>query len=130
MTTHPTPKESAALLALQFIARDASAAIADLLAAAPVVPLKASFTIALDPPPSLRGFVASSSQGAVVKYTWNWGNGLQDSSAASTSWHTWQQPGSYIVGLSVYDAAGMTDHTEQTITFPPIAAPLVLGRGP
>jgi PKD repeat protein len=59
-------------------------------------------------------FDASTSQGSIVRYEWNFGDGNRDS--GRTADHSYALPGTYVVTLTVVDDYGRSASRSQTIT--------------
>jgi PKD repeat protein len=59
-------------------------------------------------------FDASTSQGSIASYRWNFGDGESDS--GRTVDHDYELPGTYVVTLTVEDPYGRTQSTSQSIT--------------
>ncbi len=69
---------------------------------------EAPFTLALS------GSTSTDSDGSIVSYSWNFGDGNTDSGAEVT--HTFQDEGAYVVELRVTDNQGETDLATTTVT--------------
>ena len=72
------------------------------------VPLYMSFDASMSYDPD--------AEGSIVSYEWNYGDGTDPESGLTTSNHTYNTPGIYIVTLTVTDNAGSSDTASQTIT--------------
>ncbi|HZU40171.1 MAG TPA: PKD domain-containing protein [Solirubrobacteraceae bacterium] len=77
-------------------------------------------------PGSVMTFDASASSdpnagGAITSYTWNFGDGTSTSGSTATASHTFSQAGSYLVTLTVTDAAGLSNTVAQTVSFGSLA---------
>jgi PKD repeat protein len=81
-------------------------------------PLDAAFTAA--PTPGTLGVqFTSTSSGQVAAYNWDFGDG--STSTEQNPQHTYATPGDYTVTLTVTDANGTSDNTQQAVT---VAQPL------
>ncbi len=81
--------------------------------------------------PAVNGWVqfdgsgSFDTDGSIVSYSWNFGDGTTDTGVVS--WHRFAAPGTYVVTLTVQDDSGGTDSTSQSIqvgttNLPPTAA--------
>ncbi len=77
---------------------------------------------------------SSSPNGSIVSYTWDFGDGT--TGVGSTTEHTFTQPGTYPVRLTVTDSTGKTGtvtHTVHILNHPPQAAftyyPHIVSKG-
>lgn len=61
--------------------------------------------------------------GTVSQYAWEFGDGSTGSGVTAN--HTYNSPGSYVVGLTVTDDDGATDNTTKVVTVPAGAEPFV-----
>ena len=80
--------------------------------------LTAAFTIS-PAAPSVGAtvfFNASSSTGSPVRYDWDFGDGVTASGSSATQTHVFSAPASYIVRLTIVDAAGRTNSVTQSVT--------------
>ncbi len=59
---------------------------------------------------------ASNSSGAITNYHWDFGDGNTDDTSYSTDSHYYNNPGTYVITLTVTDAFGRTSTTSQTVT--------------
>jgi peptide/nickel transport system substrate-binding protein len=55
--------------------------------------------------------------GEIVKYTWDFGDGNIEDSTDEIISHSYDNPGNYIVLLTVEDDGGLTDTTEKRLTY-------------
>jgi|GEM_PF-3350488 len=60
---------------------------------------------------------ASSDDGYITNYRWNWGDGTFTNGTNSAPGHTYAAHGNYTVTLTVTDNASHTDSTSLLITF-------------
>ena len=70
-----------------------------------------------------QGGASSDSDGTIVSYVWNWGDGSPNGAGVSAS-HQYTNSGTYTVTLVVTDNAGATDTASTTVTIsnrPPTA---------
>ncbi len=66
---------------------------------------------------AVDGSGSSDPDGTVATYEWNWGDGSNDTVGASaTATHTYAQPGTYTVKLTVTDNGGATDSATAKVT--------------
>jgi len=70
--------------------------------------------------PHQCSFDASDSRSttAIVSYKWDWGNGRSETHTGPTARNTWASAGTYLVTLTVTDAAGLTDSVQQSVDVP------------
>lgn len=64
---------------------------------------------------TFSGELSQIQSGNINKYTWNFGDGTKNVQSRSTS-HTFANPGTYSVELTIYDQEGNTDSTTNEIT--------------
>ena len=78
--------------------------------------LRAAFTVTPGAPQDHQTtlFDAGSSQGSIVDYQWNFGDG--DRGSGRTAQHAYDDPGTYVVTLTVVDPYGRTASTSQSVT--------------
>lgn len=78
--------------------------------------LRAAFTVTPGAPVDHQTvlFDAGSSQGSIVDYQWNFGDGGR--SSGRTAQHAYDTPGTYVATLTVVDPYGRTASTSQSIT--------------
>ncbi|MEP6732128.1 MAG: PKD domain-containing protein [bacterium] len=60
----------------------------------------------------------SSDDAGVVAYTWDWGNGKNETHGASTAINTWSKSGTFQVTLTAKDASGLTGSTTRVVVIP------------
>jgi hypothetical protein len=60
---------------------------------------------------------SSDSDGFIVSYTWNWGDGTTDTGAIED--HDWSAPGTYIITLTVRDDSGKESSLGRAINITP-----------
>lgn len=60
---------------------------------------------------------SSDSDGFIVSYKWNWGDGTTDEGAIED--HDWSAPGTYIITLTVRDNSGMESSLARAINITP-----------
>jgi PKD repeat protein len=68
---------------------------------------------------SFDGSASTDSDGSIVSYAWDWGDGTQESilgTGNATRAHTYANPGTYTVTLTVTDDDGLTDSSSSTVT--------------
>lgn len=74
---------------------------------------------------SVDGTASSDFDGMIVEYSWNWGDGSEESAGQQSS-HTYGVGGTYTVSLTVTDERGGTDTASRQIVVapnqPPVAA--------
>lgn len=58
---------------------------------------------------------ASKSSGALVSYHWDFGDGSTDDTSYQTDYHYYNNPGTYVITLTVKDSFGQTSTTTQTV---------------
>jgi len=85
------------------------------------IPPVASFTYNIDTSGvhivSVDGSGSSSVNGSISIYSWNWGDGIGLTTGVTSS-YTYATAGSYVVTLTVIDAAGNIAAISQTVTVP------------
>lgn len=74
-------------------------------------PPVASFDISV----AFNASASSDPDGSIASYSWNWGDGTANGSGVSPT-HSYAQPGTYVVALTVTDNTGLTNTTQQSIT--------------
>ncbi|WP_159611313.1 PKD domain-containing protein [Glutamicibacter sp. JC586] len=64
---------------------------------------------------------SSDPDGSIASYAWDFGDG--QTSTEATANHTFADPGTYLIKLTVTDSAGATDSTSKSVVIPPPPAP-------
>lgn len=68
---------------------------------------------------SADGTGSFDTDGSIILYTWAWGDSTPDTSGPSAASHTYVNPGSYTIRLTVYDNQGGWGQRTHTIVFTP-----------
>ncbi len=93
---------------------------------APVAMAGPDMTVAEDSPVAFDGSASYDPDGTIVSYVWNFGDGYSETGSHAT--HTFTQPGTYLVTLTVMDNLGRTD--QDTLTVIADGVPTAVAGGP
>ncbi len=105
--------------------------------AGPLLPPVASFTYAPENPQvgenvTFDGSGSYSPSGSIVNYSWDFGDGTNETSASSIAVHSFSESGAFSVSLTVMDDNGLTNSTSHDVNtqiipeYPALAFVLVL----
>ncbi len=93
---------------------------------APVAMAGPDMTVAEDTPVTFDGSASYDPDGTIVSYVWNFGDGYSDTGSHVT--HTFTQPGTYLVTLTVMDNLGATG--QDTLNVIVDGVPTAVAGGP
>lgn len=84
-----------------------------------------------DQPVSFDGSSSSDPDGSITTYTWNWGDGTPNTGSVSAiSSHTFANPGTYSVTLTVLDNCGKMGSKTKSVVVSPATNPCVTSPAP
>jgi PKD repeat protein len=101
--------------------------VGDPVNAAPTASLTFSCT---DLTCSFDGSASTDSDGTIVSYAWDFGDGITATDTLATASHTYAAAGTYTVSLTVTDDGGLTGSATQSVNVTAPAAATAPGPGP